>query len=344
MQTAWVFRHNEPIKHVMSKTQVFPTFRPSLLPYAWAVICFLTSTVLTALDTSGQFRWLGFVLYCGSIGLVFSSLFGTLNTYCGMVSRRLVSKSLWGLLVVGLVAVLSRGWWLTTYPFVSVGDEVREVGLYAQQIAAGTRRNLFDYGAYQAYSLTISTVSALFYFLLGPTVLTYRLQAAALGVLDVGLVMLIVWHSTHHKRMTGLAGLALATLPLHLYYSRTEVVVMYSSTAAALLYLVWVRLRSHFAQYRSIAVYATLLGMALGLYAAVRTVALLLLLLTSWRIIYITWKTSKTCAVFAVNLAKRYAVLGVFLLVGFGPRLLYTTPAIFFIPVDCRLPTKRKQL
>ncbi len=299
--------------------------------YFSVVFFSIGSILITALDESGQFRWLGFAAHCVSIGLVFSfwpkSIFKQLGSHPKLVQ---LMKHWWWVALVMLVAMISRGWWLATYPFVSVGDEVREVGLYTQQIVDGTRRNLFDYGAYQAYSLTISTASALFYLVFGPSVITYRLQAAALGLIDVGIVMMLVWHCTRHKYMTGLAGLTLATLPLHLYYSRTEVVVMYSSTAAALLYFAWVKLRNDVSNTQAVAVFATLVGMSLGLYAAVRTVALLLLLLVGWRILYTTWKASRTKHEFILNLIKKYALLAMFLIVGFGPRLLYTTPAIFF--------------
>lgn len=331
LQTTWLISHNEDVKPAMLKRHILTHqyFRP--LPYVLAVMSFVSSLALTKLDSNGHWRWVGFALYCLSIGSVFSFLPAIVWRFVKphLQELHLLKRWRWIVLVLWLAA-MSRVWWLTTYPLVSVGDEVREVGLYAQQIAEGTRRSLFDYGAYQAYSLTISAVAALFYFVFGASVLTYRLQAALLGVIDVGLVMAIVWQSTRNKRMAGLAGLVLTTLPLHLYYSRTEVVVMCSSTAAALLYLGWLHVRHRLAQTKMLVMYSTLLGISLGLYAAVRTVGLLFLALVGWQIIRSTWKSSVSYRTRLVTMLSKMAILGLFVLVGFGPRLLYTTPAIFF--------------
>ena len=82
--------------------------------------------------------------------------------------------------------------------------------------------------------LIIPTVAAFFYRFFGSSVLTYRVPAALLAVLDVGLLYLLMRRAA--GRTAGLfAGLVLLILPLHLFYARTELVVIFSSVLMTVL-------------------------------------------------------------------------------------------------------------
>ncbi len=318
----YAFMQKRITDHLKSKLScIFPTI---------AVAFWLIALVVVKLRSGTAWQWMGFWIYATALYMVLLNFIAAHELDFRQIHRFLFKKELlWWSLVVLVIAISSRFWLLTTYPFVSVGDEQREVGLYAMQLANGERRDLFGYGAYEAYGMIIPTISSWFYGIFGSAIITYRIQAALLGIIDIFLVYVIALLATKQRKTAIIAGLVLATLPLHLYYSRTEVVVMYASTFTLLLLLLWYKVKQQQTT-ANIILLATLIGFALGLYAAVRTVALMVLfflfkelLLSWWRL-----KQQKNSAV--KKMLRQFALVLLFVLIGFGPRLWHTNVNNFF--------------
>jgi hypothetical protein len=216
---------------------------------------------------------------------------------------------------------------LTDYPFVSVGDELRDGGLNSLEISTGQIQNIFGYGRYDAHGLIIPAITAFFYKIFGGSVLVYRLPAALISVLDIIFVYLLLSVLTKNKFASFLGAMVLVSLPLHLFYSRTEIVVILSSLFATLILLslfVFVqRKMSNIADYIFL---GALLGFTFNLHASIKAMSLIVLGVVISLCFY-QWLTGKLrIHQFGISLF----LLVFFVLIGFGPRLLNTPTNIFF--------------
>ncbi|NWJ95695.1 MAG: glycosyltransferase family 39 protein [Chloroflexi bacterium] len=212
---------------------------------------------------------------------------------------------------------------LTSYPFNSIGDEMRDTGINGSQISRGEIKNIFAYGFGNAHGLIIPHFTSFFYRIFGNTLLTIRLPAALISIFDVLLLYLVI-QKFFNKRAGWWAALILASLSLHLYYSRVELVVIFSSfwTTAILLalgYLLKNRSLKNFGRL------GLILGFTLGFHASVRTFALLTLIIVAGIFLYYFWRKVKR-----TTLLNGFGLLLLLTLVGFGPRLLFSPPNIFF--------------
>ncbi len=223
----------------------------------------------------------------------------------------------WTFLLVAVLAALPGLFMLTNYPFVSVGDELRDGGLNAYEIATGLTKNIFGYGRYDAHGLIIPTLTAGFYHLLGSSVLVYRLPAAIAGILDATLLYILLTRLTKNKLASGIGALSLAYLPLHLYYSRTEIVVILSSLlSTVLLVAFFVLFKRKFSSTIDFAFVGALLGFTFNFHASIKAIALIYLILITF---------------LAFSHKTKLLILYVFIFVGFGPRLFFSLdPKVFF--------------
>lgn len=137
--------------------------------------------------------------------------------------------------VLAALAGLSHFMLIDIYPYVSTGDEMRDSGLHSQQIAVGIVRNLFGWGLNNGFGLIVPTFGSFFYRFFGPSVLTFRVFAAVLSVLDVLLLYVVARALLKEKRCAALAALTLCFLPLHLFIGRTQPVVILSSLWATVM-------------------------------------------------------------------------------------------------------------
>jgi 4-amino-4-deoxy-L-arabinose transferase-like glycosyltransferase len=286
------------------------------------------SIIWTKYDTVFQYKWLILTLHSSAM-LIIGSIYiyktwPSIKRHVATITRQEIS-----LLTILFISALCVSFFaLSTYPFVSLGDEVRDGGLDAMKIVNGVRDNIFEYGSYDAHGLIIPTIASFFYRLFGSSVLTYRVPAALLSIADV-LILYILLRKITNKTAAFFGGLTLLTLPLHMFFGRTELVVIFNSfwTSVILLLLYLTCKKTRIIDY---ALIGTVLGFAGGFHAAIRVVAIFALGIIIVHTIYAMytshgklWKRIQTP--FASIL-----VLLIFCTVGFGPRAIYTTKDNFF--------------
>lgn len=193
-----------------------------------SLFLYLLSLVIAINDIWFSFRWLSFSLWISSVLIILFFIFwkeiGSVKAIIKVISRK---KELILLLWVIIAGILLNFLFLSYYPFVASGDEIRDGGWNARQILEGTIKNIFGYGRYESHGLVIPTLVIPFYLIFKNSVLSYRALTALLAALDILVVYLL------SRKIIGRSGaffssLILAILPLHLYYARTEIVVMFS--------------------------------------------------------------------------------------------------------------------
>jgi hypothetical protein len=220
-------------------------------------------------------------------------------------------------LLIFVITIFVNFLYLKNYPFVAVGDEVRDGGLDTVKIITGETSNIFAYGRYNAHGLIIPILNIPFYKIFYNSVLSYRVPAALISTIDVFLLFFIVT-SLFGSNTAFWAALLLVCNPIHLFYSRTETVVIFSSLITTVLV---------YFSYRSIKhkwdfVYlALLIGFSFNFHASVKTVGMLLLPLIFFKIL--SFKKIKEI-IFSIITSV------IVLIIGFGPRLLETNLKIFF--------------
>jgi 4-amino-4-deoxy-L-arabinose transferase-like glycosyltransferase len=305
----------------------------------------LAAIVGARLDPALAYRWPLFWLHLLAVALAVVAF--ARDRWDGRRLRAALTRA--ELLPLGVVLALAAAAsfaWLANYPFVALGDEVRDSGLYTLQILDGTRKNIFGYGELGAHGLVIPTLSAPFYYLFGSSPLAYRVPAALVAVADVFVVYLLVRLAVGRVAAFW-AGLFLVALPLHLAFSRTELVVSFSSFWTSLiLLLLWAFLRRP--DLLAHVLLGTALGFAAGFHAALRPVIGLACLVVLFadveqlragaraRVgalgaspVRALGRTSPRAGAYA-SVVMALLLFGGFLLVGLGPRALYTTRDTLF--------------
>lgn len=220
-------------------------------------------------------------------------------------------------LLIFVIALFINFFYLKSYPFVAVGDEIRDGALDSARIASSQIKNIFGYGSYNAHGLIIPAFNSNFYKVFGNSVLSYRIPTAIIGTIDIILLFFIIT-----KLVGSIAGfwaaLLLTCLPLHIFYSRTETVVIFSSLiTTTLLYFSYRTIKNK----KDFLYLALLIGFSFNFHASVKTVAILLLPLLLFKIISFR-KILKIISSLTITILV--------IIIGFGPRLMYTTPEIFF--------------
>lgn len=271
--------------------------------------------IITHIDKEFHFQWLSLSLHFFSL----ATIVGYILIHKTIRLKIESYKEMLSLLFVGLVAVISRFLYLSTYPFVAVLDEVRDAGLDGVKIVSSSMDNIFYYGSYEAHGLIIPTISSFFYQYFPQSVMMYRLPAAIIGSGEILLIYLLMrkW-SNRYSAIIG--SITLATLPLHLFFSRTQLVVILSSFLTTLLLFAFYRHQKD----RRIISYASIglfLGFSLNFHASIRIVTVIIALFVF--IFLIFGKKGVIEKIFKASL------LIVFIVIGFGPRLLFTSPEIF---------------
>lgn len=275
------------------------------LPLIWAIV----AIILAATDKN--FERVGITLFFRILSLWGVTIWGIKI----LLKQKFVwSKKDWLIIaMVLIVAIAPRLYLLNSYPFVAVGDELRDGGIDTQKIVNGETKNIFGYGSYESHGLIIPTLVVPFYWIFGNSILTYRLAAAIVGIVDVLLLLLL--SKMVLKKYWWWPALIMACLPLHLFYSRTEVVVIWSSLLTTGLLVGMKLFNDSDKKFVNLAMLGTYIGLTFGFHASVRTSALIGLIII---LIGIRKKI------------KSITILLIFVMVGVGPRLLFTTPQIFF--------------
>ena len=285
-----------------------------------STVLWLVSMVIVKKDVGFSHRWLALSLhYLSFIPVV--SLFAWEYLRTRKWENIFKQENLRPFLFILLVAIASYFIFLNKYPFVSVGDELRDSGLRALKISKGEEKNIFGYGDYNGYGLDPSIMAAFFYRLFGGSVFTYRLPSAIFATVEV-VVIYLLGYLILGKAAAFWSAMVLIALPLQLLLARTEFLVLCNSFLTAVILLFFYFLKDK--KIINFAVFGTILGFSFGFHTAVRTVALIMLavgiLFEIFSISHINLKEKGT----------RLLVLTFFCFVGFGPRLWFTTKDIFF--------------
>jgi 4-amino-4-deoxy-L-arabinose transferase-like glycosyltransferase len=280
--------------------------------FALSIFLYIISLVFTIFDINHASRYLIFSLHIASVVNI-AIYYVKHNINKKILHKAFYEKELMlfaiALILVEFVSINH----IFDYPFVNAGDGVRDAGLDALKIANGTITNFFRYGNYNGYGEIIPIIASFFYSLFGSSVLTYRIPGAIIATVDVALLYLLLRLITNRTTAAIGAGV-LALFPLHMYYARTELVVIFDSfwtTLLLLTFYLWVRKK------RAIdyVMLGTVIGMAANFHTAVRIVAIILALI-----------------VIVMEIKKRFKHLllfTAFCLVGFGPLILASSPDNF---------------
>jgi len=300
----------------MDKKLLFLLSSISLASYFISLIIFKT-------DTSFSYKWL--TLFFSLLPLATLSF---LWVYSLRNHRKiLASINIYGFLFIFFLALVSRLSFLTNYPFVSVGDELRDGGLNAEQIVTGQIKNIFGYGKYEAHGLIIPTFTSFFYRIFGNSVLVYRLPAAIVSIFDILLFYLLLSFLIKSKSASLLGTMILISLPLHLFFSRTEIVVILSSLFSTLILLaLFVFRKRKMENLIDYILLGTLLGFTFNLHASIKAFSLIVLTVIIFINLYQLLFKKLKIGKFSIRLF----FLILFLFVGFGPRLFNTDLNIFF--------------
>ena len=291
--------------------------------------CFC-SILLAKSDLEFSCRWISFGLWISAIVLILLAAFVE-KAADGPFDFRSVKKFFsWGeflpFLLIVFLATISRFVFLKSYPFAAVGDEVRDGGLNAMEIVEGKIKNIYGYGRYESHGLIIPIFTSLFYPIFKNSVFTYRVPAALVSILDI-FALYFLARCLGGRKMAFFASLIMINLPLHLFYGRTEIVVIFSSLLTTLILIfLYFLVRSGGIRIRNFCLLGLLLGFSSGFHASVRTVVFAAFLLICGVVLYS----------FFTNKGDRRRMVGGLLLltvcyfIGFGPRLLFTPPRVFF--------------
>ncbi|MBM3208801.1 glycosyltransferase family 39 protein [Candidatus Shapirobacteria bacterium] len=286
--------------------------------WGFVLLSYIGSLGLAKVDTDFSFRWLSFWLWFSAVAISFSYLvLGKIKKCQAAFGQDLL------LPMIFLLSLCVSFSLLKTYPFVAVLDEIRDGGLNARQILEGSITNIHGYGRYESHGLIIPTLITPFYLIFKNSVFTYRVPTAIVSILDI-LVVYLLARKILDKRSAFWAAIILIGLPLHLYYARTEIVVITSSllTSLIILFLYFLLRDKKVSDFLLLGLF---LGFSAGFHASVKTVVIVSFLvalgLGGW---YLLQEKN-----------RREMILGlIFLpisfLIGFGPRLLFTPPEIFF--------------
>ncbi len=294
-----------------------------------SLFCYLCSMVIVFLDNHHAYRWISFSLSILPTLLVLFVYLSSLKIKVGVIKN----KEKLCLLLIVLLAVISRFYLLGSYPFVSLGDEVRDSGYHTQRIARGEITNLFEYGSYSSQGLIIPTLTLPFLLIFKNSVFVYRFPAAFVSIFDIVLIFLLLTNSTKNKLSSFLGTLAIISLPLHLYYSRTEFVVILSSLFSTAIIIGLYSLLNRKMNFLEDFIYlGTICGFCFGLHGSIKAMALIVVMII----------LLKTVSAILVNqdrhkYLKRLLIFVLFIFIGFGPRLQFTKSFNIFFNTS-RLP------
>jgi len=310
--------------HLHGHSLPFPSLPAAMVGPLLSVTLYATTLGLVHYDAAFDERWLAFALWMLSI----AALPGATLWQCRAAVRCRAGPWLrrprigMPFLLLLLLALAFSFVLLVQYPYIAIYDQIRDGGLNAREVATGEIKNLFGFGRYNSHGIIIPTVAALFWRIFGSSTLTYRVPTALLAVADVGLLYLVMRRAAG-RTAAWFAALTLLTLPLHLFYARTELVVMFSSLFMTVILL----LMQRFLRDQSTENYL-LLGVTLGFvstfHGSILTVALVTLALVVVITAYKCWQIRPRAP-----LLTGVALMLLFYLVGFGPRLLFVSPSTY---------------
>ncbi len=287
---------------------------------AYCLLSYYLSLILTIISPNFEHRWL--VFWLQTISFIVVVIFFLKEIFTKSVRLHFLQHK--ELIYFGIIlsfAIFTRFLFLQNYPFVSVGDDLRDAGRDAVRVVNGELINFTGYGNYRGYGNIIPVLTSFSYHIFGNSILTYRVPTAIISILDILIFYLLLRIATN--RLTAFVGVIVyATLPLHLFYGRTELTVAFDgfwTSSILLLFYLWLKNRS--------TLYTLMLGMTVGTAAMFHTPSRIIALLVAGFTIVIMLKQflPKNRHLFIHHLL----LFILFCCIGFGPMILQSTHGNF---------------
>ncbi len=270
----------------------------------------LVSTIIAFFDIQFKYQHIILFLHLLSFLLFILSLFIFIRT---SPPQKLLKKHKIIFLGIMLLSIITRFIFLNFYPFVSFGDEVRDGGHDAYEIYQKKTANIFTYGSYNSHGLIIPTFASFFYPLFENSNLLYRFPSALISVVDIALIFFVSYWNFGITPAV-ISSLAIISLPLHLFYSRTQMVVIFSSFLTTFFLLLFTFYKNPKKPHLFLLI-GYLCGFSFNFHASIRPISLIIILFV---------------IVSEIKNIHRLLLFLFFIIVGFGPRLIFTPLNIFF--------------
>lgn len=233
------------------------------------------------------------------------------------------------IILILFLALLTRIFFLNLYPYVVIGDQLRDAGLNAFKIKKGLIKDVFGFGDYLGYGNFVPLISYFLIPIFKNSSLLYRIPASLVGTFSVVVTYLL--GRTQDSKKTGfVSAIFLIGSLVHLHFSRTELLIILDSFLAPLIILIFC--------FALINDYGFLLlglitGFSLHFYAGIRGVVLGTLFYTGILLAkknFFWFKNKKTIGeIKKIFLPVFFILIG--FIVGLGPRFysFFSQKALF---------------
>lgn len=240
------------------------------LPYILIFLLTLALIFLHKIDLKSKYNVL---IFFGWLFVYISATLFALHSYLPTKLSRLKTQATNEWLIFGSVlvtALLTRSFLLGLYPYITVGDELRDAGLNSLNMRIHPPVDIFAFGSYDGYGNFIPFISYIFSFVFSNTRYSYIIPSAIVGVLSI-----IITYCIGRKIGGRIVGFTAAIFLIgslhHLHYSRTELLVIMDSLLSPLIII------SAYAATRSkkgFLLFGLIAGLTLHFYAGVRGIVL----------------------------------------------------------------------
>ncbi|MBF0299694.1 MAG: glycosyltransferase family 39 protein [Oligoflexia bacterium] len=221
-----------------------------------------------------------------------------------------------------LLAIITRFIFIQSYPFVSTWDPVRDGGLLAQEVAEGIKHNIFGNGPYYGWGRVMLGFSSISYKIFGPSVLTYRIPAAIISVLSIIFIYIAILKITKKNTVALLGMLVMICSPQHLFFSRSEVLLLITLLLSIVIIIQLYRLYINHS-IKNYILLAIILGFSFNFHVSI------------WAIILFSTIVSFIILI-KENIYSKKRVINtsiiflIFFLIGVGPRIYYLNYKVIF--------------
>ena len=226
-----------------------------------AILLFSTLALIVfhRFDHLYQFNWLIFYWWLINFSALFILVLVNIpkNSYLKFIG--FIKQDRIYLTAILILAVITRFALLSTYPYITIADEVRDAGLNAVLIRTGAIKDFFGFGSYEGYGVFIPVISYFFLPFFKHSSLIYLIPTAFFGVLTIMLTYLCM-RFIFGRLMALASSIFIIGSILHLHYSRSYFVV----TSDALFSIIIILLVYISLTYRRLIFYL-LTGLIIGL-------------------------------------------------------------------------------
>lgn len=273
-----------------------------ILPYILIIVATIILVILHKFDTNAKyniplaFTWL--ILVATVVLYVFHADFHRIV----YPFKHMIHHEDTYLFVIILLAASTRMLLLGQYPYVTLGDELRDAGLHALHMRYQPPVDVFAFGSYEGYGNVIPFISYIFSFIFANTRFSYVVPSAIAGFLSI-LVTYVLARQVAGKFVGFIAAIFLTLSIHHLHYSRTELLVILDSLFSPLLILSAYYATKHRNGYL---LFGLLAGSLIHFYAGSRGVAVAC---SAYLLCHNLWK--------GINV-KEYIIIAALFLIGFA--------------------------